>query len=165
MTKNRIIYFILIMIGAFVCTNHYSFAQCKAKQIMKSCKPNIKPPYKYDSYVVNEFTFDAKAKTVEVQFCAFQGQKYKIVFCSSGFEEPLTMNIYDKSFHVKNNRHKVFDNSQGIDNNFWSFEPTKSGNYYIEYDVPVSSTPGVVKTGCVIMLISYVESTPAPDAK
>lgn len=130
---------------------------------MKSCRPNIKPPYKYDSYVVNNFTFDSKPKTVEVQFSAFQGQKYKIIFCSSGFEEPLAVNIYDKSSRVKNNRHKVYDNSQGVDNNFWSFQPTKSGNYYIEYSVPVSSTPGLAKQGCVIMLISYMESVPAPE--
>ena len=151
------------MIGAWICTNHYSFAQCKAKQIMKSCRPNITKPYKYDSYVVNNFTFGDKPQKVEVLFSAFQGQKYQIIFCTSGFEEPLAVNIYDKSYRVKNNRHKVYDSSQGIDNNFWSFQPTKSGNYYIEYDVPVSSTPGVKKEGCVIMLISFMESVPAPE--
>jgi hypothetical protein len=52
----------------------------------------------------------------------------------------------------------VYDSEQGIDNNFWSFEPPKSGNYFIEYTVPVSSTPGMAKQGCVIMLISYVDS-------
>jgi len=65
---------------------------------------------------------------------------------------------------VKNNRHKVYDSSQGIDNNFWSFEPTKSGNYYIEYDVPVSAKAGTTHEGCVIMLISYMESAPAPES-
>ena len=149
------------MIGTLVCTGHSSFAQCKAKQIMKACKPNIKPPFKYDSYVISNFKFGDKEKKVEVQFSAFQGMKYKIVFCTSGFEEPLRLDIYDKSNRVKNNRHKVYDNEQGIDNNFWSFEPTKSGNYFIEYSVPVSSTPGVEKEGCVIMLISYVETAPA----
>lgn len=153
----------MIMIGALVCTNHYSFAQCKAKQIMKSCRPNITKPYKYDSYVVNNFTFGDKPQTAEVQFCAFQGQKYQIVFCTSGFEEPLAVNIYDKSMRVKNGRRKIYDSSQGIDNNFWMFQPEKSGNYYIQYDVPVSNTPGVTKQGCVIMLIGYMESAPAPE--
>jgi len=149
------------MIGTLICTGHSSFAQCKAKQIMKSCKPNIKPPFKYDSYVINDFVFGAKEKKVEVQFSAFQGMKYKIVFCTSGFEEPLKVDIYDKSNRVKNNRHKVYANEQGIDNNFWSFEPAKSGNYFIEYSVPVSIKAGVEHQGCVIMLISYIETAAA----
>ena len=160
MKKHNLIFIVSIMIGASICMNHYSFGQCKAKQIMKACKPNIKAPYKYDSYAVNDFTFDAKPKKVEVQFTAFQGVKYRIVFCASGFDEKLTMNIYDKSNKVKNNRHKIFDNAQGIDNNFWSFDPPKSGNYFIEYEVPASSTPGTVKQGCVVMLISFVDIPP-----
>lgn len=147
-----------LMIGGFLFSGHSSFSQCKAKQIMKACKPNIKPPFKYDSYAISDFSFGAKEKKVEVQFTAFQGVRYRIVFCSSGFEEPLKLDIWDKSNKVKNNRHKVFANEEGIDNNFWSFEPQKSGNYFIEYTVPVSSTPGVVKQGCVIMLISFVET-------
>jgi hypothetical protein len=146
------------MIGAFICTGHYSNAQCKAKQIMKSSKANISKPYKFDSYVVNEFVFDAKAKTQEVAFTAFRGMKYKIVFISSGFEEPVEVNIWDKSNKIKKNRNKVYDNANGIDNNFWSWETSKQGNYFIEYTIPVSSKPGVVTNGCIIMLISFVET-------
>jgi hypothetical protein len=152
-------YLFLIMIGTFICTGHSLQAQaCKAKQIMKSSKANIQKPYKFDSYVVNEFVFDAKAKTQEVQFTAFRGVKYKIVFISSGFDEPVEVNIWDKSNKIKKNRNKVYDNAQGIDNNFWAWEPAKQGNYYIEYTVPVSNTPGVTKQGCIIMLISYTET-------
>lgn len=159
MQKRNIFFKILIVIGAFICIGHSSFSQCKAKQIMKACKPNIKAPFKYDSYAISDFTFGDKEKKIEVQFTAFQGVKYKIVFCSSGFEEPLKLDIWDKSNRIKKNRNKIYDNNQGIDNNFWSFEPSKSGNYFIEYTVPVSSTPGMVKQGCVIMLISFVETS------
>ena len=147
------------MIGALICTNHYSFGQCKAKQIMKACKPNIEKPYKYDSYAISEFTFGPKPQIIEVQFTAFKGLSYKIVFCSSGFEAKMTMNIYDKNKNIKNNRHKIFDNDMGIDNNFWSFVPPKSGNYYIDYEIPAAAN---AETGCVIMLISYYED---PKAK
>jgi hypothetical protein len=157
-------YIIVIMIGAFLCTGHYSYAQaCKAKQIMKSSKANITKPFKFDSYVVNELAFDDKVKTQEVAFTAFRGVKYKIVFISSGFEEPVEVNIWDKSNKIKKNRNKVYDTANGIDNNFWSWEPTKQGNYYIEYTIPVSATPGVKKQGCIIMLISYVETEASSD--
>lgn len=155
----RSCYIKLIMIGTFICAGHYSFSQaCKAKQIMKNSKANINKPYKFDSYVVNEFVFTDKASTQEVMFTAFRGIKYKIVFISSGFEEPVEVNVWDKSNKVKKNRNKVFDNSQGIDNNFWSFEPAKQGNYFVEYTLPVSAHPGVKDQGCIVMLISYYET-------
>jgi hypothetical protein len=154
MNKSKFRFTILIMVSALLCTNHNIFGQCKAKQIMKSCKPNVPKPYKYDAYVVTEFTFDDKEKKKEVMFTAFNGMKYRLIFCSSGFEEPVKMNIYDKSNRVKKGRNKLYDNTQGVDNNFWSFQPTKPGNYYIEYEIP-KSIDGKVKTGCVVLLIGY----------
>lgn len=142
------------MVSALLCTNHNIFGQCRAKQLMKSCKPNVPKPYKYDAYVVTEFTFDDKEKKQEVMFTAFTGMKYRLIFCSSGFEEAVTMDIYDKSNRVKKGRNKVYDSSEGIDNNFWSFQPAKPGNYYIEYSIP-KSTDGTVKKGCVVLLIGY----------
>ena len=156
MQRLKFIILFLILIGASPCAYQNVYAQCKAKQIMKGCKPNVPKPYKYDSYAISDFTFDKKAKSVEVEFTAFQGQKYKLIFCSSGFDEAVKMNIYDKSNRIKLGRTKLYDNSQGIDNNFWSFEPSKSGNYYIDYDIP-PSTDGSVKQGCVVMLIGYAE--------
>jgi len=157
MQKNKFIFTLVIVFSAFICIDNNGFAQdCKAKQISKSCKANIEKPYKYDSYAISEFVFDSKPKKVEVQFTAFQGQKYKIVFCSSGFDEELSLNIWDKSNRVKKGRKKIYDNSMGIDNNFWSFVPPKSGNYFIEYDV-ASTKDGSTKKGCVIMLIGYTE--------
>ncbi len=148
--------FIGLVVSCLLIANHNFFAQCKPKAIVKGCKSNITKPYKYNGYAISEFTFNDKTQKIEVQFTAFQGQKYRIVFCSSGFEENVTLNIFDKSVRVKNGRNKLYDNSQGIDNNFWVFEPPKSGNYYIEYEVP-PSTNGQVKKGCVVMLIGYIE--------
>ena len=142
----------------FICFNQHAFSQCNAKQIMKDSKPNIPKPYKYDSYAISEFIFDNTEKNVEVIFTAFTGQKYKLIFCSSGFEEPVKMNIYNKSVRVKKDRKKLYDNAEGIDNNFWSFEPTKSGNYYIEYSIP-KSLNGKVKKGCVVLLIGCVDKS------
>jgi hypothetical protein len=151
MKKNRSI----LLFAIFIITATYNVnAQYKAKNITAKCKPNIPKPYKYDSYVVNEFVFDSKEKTEEVVFSAFQGVKYKLVFCSSEFEESLKMNIYDKSNRVKVGRKKLYDGSQGVDSDFWSFEPAKAGNYYIEYEIPKSNS-GTVKKGCVVLLIGY----------
>lgn len=154
--KKNILRKIIVLFVAILCINISAFAQCKAKQISKDCRVNIKKPFKYDSYAMNEFVFDDKTKEIEVQFTAFQGQKYKIVFCSSGFDEKVTMNVFDKTRKIKNNRHKLYDSTQGIDSDFWSFEPPKSGNYYIVYNIP-PSIDGKTKTGCVVMLIAYTQ--------
>jgi hypothetical protein len=139
---------ILTILLSLVCFSG-AFAQCEAKQIAKSCKPNMKP-YKYDAYGVTELNFGDKEKKVEITFSVYEGQNYKLVFCSSGFAEEVKLNIYDKSKAVKS-RQPVFNNSEGIDNNFWSFEP---GTYYIEYDVPKSAT-GTPHKGCVVFLIGF----------
>lgn len=131
-----------------------SMGQCKAKQIVKDAKPNI-APYQYDSYALNEIVFDpAKPNVIEVEFTAFAGQQYKLVFSTSTFEEDVKLNIYDKNQRSKK-RNKIFDSNNGIEKH-WVFEPTKAGTYFIDYEIP-KSVNGQKKTGCVVMLIGYKE--------
>lgn len=128
-------------------------AQCEDKKIAKACKPNIKP-YKYDAYAVTDIKFDAKPKTVEVQFTVYEGQEYKLVFCSSGFPEGMKLSIYDKSKAVKS-RKKIFEGEQGkINGSTWSYEPNKTGTYYIEYEVPAAND-GKTRKECVVLLIGF----------
>jgi hypothetical protein len=128
-------------------------AQCNAKELAKKCKSNIKP-FNYDGFADNQFTFKDKEQVVDVEFTAYAGQQYKLVFCSSGFKEEVKVNIYDKP--KKNpKREKVYDSSNGIDNLFWSFEPKKTGTYYIEYAVPAALDGAGTKTGCIVLLIGY----------
>src|ERR1039457_6588485 len=102
--SNLIIALISLMLASATITN----AQCKAKQIVKECKPSI-APYQYDSYALNEIVFDpAKPQVIEVEFTAFAGQQYKLVFCTSGFEEDVKMNIFDKNQRSKK-RNKIYD--------------------------------------------------------
>src|ERR1035437_1364579 len=87
-----------------ILTCHFSSAQCNAKQIVNECKPNI-APYQYDSYSMNKLVFDTtKSTTIEVEFTAFQGQEYKLVFSTSHFKEDFNLNIYDKALGSKNRK-------------------------------------------------------------
>lgn len=149
----RILFFsALLAIASLSVSFSSSKGSCKAKQIAKSCKANILP-FKYDGYAVNEIAFTDKPQNIEVEFSAFSGQKYKLVFCTSGFKEMVKLNIYDKNARNKK-RKKVYDNDSGIDNLFWSFEPPKSGTYYINYEVPAAAD-GQKSTGCIVMMIGY----------
>lgn len=144
-------FFALLTLSILVCQPVN--AQCKSKDIVKKCKANLKP-FKYDGYAVDEITFDQNPKIVEVEFTAYAGQDYKLVFCSSGFTEEVKVNIYDKNRKKKDNRKQVYNSDQGIDNLFWSFEPPKTGTYFIEYEIP-KSADGKTKTGCIVLLIGY----------
>lgn len=148
----KITFVIFIGIFLFFGLPNYSFSQCKARPIVKEYKEKIKP-YDYDGYATSDIEIDDKAKNVEVEFTAFAGQKYRIVFCPTGFEEKVKLNVYDKNKRNKK-RQKVYDNEKSINDSFWIFEPQKNGTFYIEYEVPPSSD-GVAKKGCIIMLIGY----------
>lgn len=151
-TMKKLITSLLICSAFFLLSSGVQAQQKSIKQIVKGCKPNL-PPYKYDSYALNKIDFSANSYKIDVEFTAFAGIQYKIVFCTSGFEEKVKLNIYDKHKRFKS-RKKVYDNESGIDNLFWSFEPSKPGTYYFEYEVPVAAD-GKSKSGYMVMLIGY----------
>jgi len=153
--SNSLLKYIFSIVLFFLFENTTQSQKCNPKKISKEVRKNIAPPYLYSSSEISELTFGQKEKKVIVQFTALKDIKYKLLFCSSNFEEQVRINIYDKSKAIKD-RKKVYDNSQGVDNNYWVFEPPKHGKYYIEYDVP-KSIDGTVKQGCVILVVGYLE--------
>jgi len=152
---------IVVMIVSILCFNHTVYAQCTARSIIKDCKNNIVAPYKYSGCWMSEFTLDTKYKRIEGHFVAFKGQKYQIVFCSSGSAAGVTINIYDKSIKDANSKkgRKLYDSSKSEGSNLWKFEPTKSGDYFIEYILPPSSNPKKTQTGCVMLLLGTIIET------
>lgn len=141
-----------LVLAAITLVSVSANAQCKSKDITKGCKKNLEA-YKYSGAAVTDIVIDNKAKKYDVEFTAYQGQKYRLIFCSSGNVEGIQLNIFDKPKTLKS-RKKVYDNSQGIEGNFWVFEPTKQGNYYIEYEVPAGTTEEK-KQACVVLIVGY----------
>ena len=148
---------IVLMVSISGLAPSKGFAQqvCSAKHILKLTNQFVRPPFIYDSHSANEFVMDDIEKQFEIQFTAFRGQKYKILFTTSGFEEDIQLNIYDKKPNAKN-RNTILKSSEKIENSYWLFEPEKPGKYYIEYKIPKSNS-GESKKGCILMLTSYTE--------
>ena len=143
----------LFLIIVFASFSGKVYSQCKSKGIVKGCKKNL-TPFKYSGAAVNDFVIDEKSKKVELEFTAYQGQNYRLIFCSSGnFTEDVKINIYDKRKNVKT-RKVIYDTNSGIENLFWVFEPPKTGNYFIEYEVPASAD-GTKKDACMMLIIGY----------
>lgn len=147
---------LILLIFLFNCLGYNNgFSQCSPHKIVKSFKPNL-APFKYDSYAYNDITFTDKSQMIEVEFSAFAGMKYKLVLGTTMFDENVKVNIYDHG-HLVHKRKKLYDNSSGVDNLFWSVEIDKPGTYYIDYEVPPkgdSKSPN----GCVVILIGFIEN-------
>lgn len=158
MKKNQLLLSLMILIASVLFTNKDVFAQCKLKATIQNCQSHIKNPYKYNGYWSSEITFDNKAKKIEGHFVAFEGEKYHIVFCNSGFEEDVVVCIYDKSNRAGKDRAKFYDSSTSKEKEYFTFEPSRSGDYYIEYTIPPSKN-GVTKTSCVVLVIGAVIDT------
>ncbi len=126
------------------------FSQYKISQIVEENKLKIEKPYKYDGFLMNEFSFELINKNIPIEFVAFKDQKYKLLFCASIFEEQVLVSIYDK----ENPKVKVAEKTIDGATNSWTFEPAKPGTYSIVYEIPPSNTE-VEHKACMVMLISF----------
>ncbi len=140
----------LLFIVCFFCICNSIFSQYKIAQIIDENKVNIQKPYKYDGFLMNEFTFDLINKNIPIEFVAFKNQKYKLIFCSSSFEESVMISIYDK----ENPKVKVAEKTIDSNNTTWTYEPVKSATYSIVYEIPPSNTD-VEHKACMVMLIGF----------
>lgn len=140
----------LIVSSLLIFGSYNSFGQCKAKQIVKECRGDLKPFF-YDGYALSDITFTGKTQKIEVEFTAFAKQKYRMVFCTSGFSEVVPVTIYDKSSRSKV-RNTVFSNAN-VQKAIWNLTPPKTTTYFITYEIPASAEAN--KKGCIVMLIGY----------
>ena len=129
------------------------YAQCQSKTIIKESKKKLNP-YKYSGAAIKEIIIDEKTKIMEVEFTAYSDQEYKLVFCpSDNLTEDIRINIFDKRKNIKM-RNIVYTTSSKNATPV-TFEPQKSGNYFIEYNVPAIAQAGSKKEGCMVLMIGY----------
>ncbi|MDQ3190510.1 MAG: hypothetical protein M3Q58_02865 [Bacteroidota bacterium] len=129
------------------------YAQCKSKVIVKSAKPKLKP-FKYSGAAVNAIVIDDKAKVIDLEFTAYAGQEYRLIFClSDNISQEIKINVFDKRKNIKS-RKLIFETTSKSENSL-TFDPPKSGNYYIEYDIPINEKDTTQSTGCMVLMIGY----------
>ena len=128
--------------------------QCKVKSIVKTCMPTL-APYQYDAYAVKEISFAAKAKKESIEFAVYSGEDYKLVFCKTELPQDVGITIYDGNPTSKNRKIVYMDESGKKDQYVCNFHPTKTGNYYIEYEIPSSTAAN--QQGCFVVLIGIKE--------
>ncbi|MFL5762916.1 MAG: hypothetical protein ACJ77K_03170 [Bacteroidia bacterium] len=139
-----------LLFTLFLLLTLCSFPQYKISDIIDENKVKIEKPYKYDGFLMKEFNIGLINLSIPLEFVAFKGQKYKLIFCSSTFEEEVLVSIYDKSAPNV----KLAEKTINKDNREWLYEPPKEGAYSIVYEVPPSNTD-VEHKACMVMLIGF----------
>ncbi|MBI4929178.1 MAG: hypothetical protein HY841_00325 [Bacteroidetes bacterium] len=141
-----------VLAGATFIFNSDLSAQCKVKPIVKMCMPQM-APFQYDSYVVKEITYGPKTKKETLDFQVFSDEEYKLVFGQTVLPQEVGITIYG----MEKGKKKIlyFDESGKKSSQMFNFGPTKSGTYYIEYEIPPSTAAN--QKGCFVVLIGIKE--------
>lgn len=151
----RILVYNFILITLFLFSSQQSSAQCEFKKIVKEHKKSLKP-YKYSGSAYNDFIIGNEPLKIEIEFTAYAGQTFRLLFCYSGkFNEEVKISVYDRKSNFKT-RKKIYEGSLANAAGKSEFQPPKTGNYFIEYDVPPSMDEKR-KAACVVLLVGYQE--------
>jgi hypothetical protein len=139
--------FVLLSFAAEMAGN------CKVKSIVKNCMQYL-PPYQYDSYAIKEITYGQKPKKELLEFEVYSDEEYKLVFGKTVLPQEIGITIYDN--HPKAKGKIVYIDDSGVKDNFvCNFKPTKTGSYFIEFDIPAATAPN--QNGCFVVLIGIKE--------
>ena len=149
MTKN----FIFTVLAGTTLIFNLSAQQCKVKPIVKNCMSSL-DPYQYDAYAVQEIVFGPKTKKESIEFAVYSGEEYKLVFGKTVLPLEVGITIYDGNPKTKG-KIVFIDESGKKDNYVCNFQPTKTGTYYIEYEIPAATAPN--QKGCLVVLIGIKE--------
>ncbi|MFI5164077.1 MAG: hypothetical protein ACHQHP_02400 [Bacteroidia bacterium] len=145
---------VLIAAGILFIFNSELSAQCKVKPIVKTGMASM-PPYQYDSYAVKEIVYGPKAKKESIEFAVYSGEEYKLVFCKTPLPQDVNITIYDGNPKKKDRKIIYIDETGKKDQYVCNFHPTKTGSYFIEYEIPAATAPN--QGGCVVVLIGIKE--------
>jgi hypothetical protein len=129
---------------------------CDKKAITATCKKKMEP-FKYDSQKFTKINFTKKAQQLEVEVPVFIGEKYRIVFNTSGLPKPVNINIYTKDKESKK-REAIFTNKDvKAGETVLVFDAPRARKMFIDYDVPADSTasPTQKLSGCVAFMVGY----------
>ena len=147
--SNLIVLLLSIIVAGFNNCN----AQCQSKTIIKESKKKLSP-YKYSGAAIKEIIIDEKTKILEVEFTAYADQEYKLIFSpSDNLTEDIRINIFDKRKNMR--MRSIVWATTSKNATPVTFEPRKSGNYFIEYIVPATAQSGIKKEGCMVLMIGY----------
>ena len=126
---------------------------CDKKAMTASCKKKL-DQYKYDSQKFTKIIFTKKAQQLEVEVPIFIGEKYRLVFNTSGLPKNVKINIYTKDKEAKKREAILSTKDAKADEKEFVFDAPRARKMFVDYDVPADSTNAKL-TGCMIFMVGY----------
>ncbi len=129
---------------------------CDKKTITASLKKALEP-FKYDSQKFTKINFTKKTQQLEVEVPVFIGEKYRLVFNTSGLPKPINISVYTKDKESKK-REAIYTNKE-VKNGQTEiiFDAPRVRKMFVDYEVPIDSTatPSNKISGCVAFMVGY----------
>lgn len=152
----------LAILGFFTLVVAYGFTTvqpsdtCDRKAISTSLKKKMEP-FKYDSQKFTKINFTKKTQQLEVEVPVFIGEKYRLVFNTSGLPKAIKISVYTKDKTAKK-REAIYTNKDvSATENELIFDAPRVRKLFVDYDVPVDSTASASAkvSGCVAFMVGY----------
>lgn len=141
------------LLFAFGFTTIQDPDNCDKKGLSTSCKKKLEP-FKYDSQKFTKINFTNKTQQLEIEVPVFIGEKYRLVFNTSGLPKPISVNIYTKDKEVKK-RETIFSSKDlKSGETEFLFDAPRVRSMFIDYDIPADST-NQKASGCMVFMIGY----------
>lgn len=153
MSKKAFYISLVGLVFVFGFTTIQTADNCDKKALTTSCKKKL-DPYKYDSQKFTKINFTKKAQQLEVEVPIFIGEKYRLVFNTSGLPKGIKINVYTKDKEAKK-REPIFSNKDAkAEDKELIFDVPRARKMFVDYDVPADSTNAKL-TGCMIFMVGY----------
>ncbi len=140
------------LVFAFGFTNLKTSESCDTKSITASSKKKLKP-FRYDSQKFTKIVYQDKLQLLEVEVPVFIGEKYRLVFNTSGLPKPVLIRIFTKDQYSKK-REPIYTSANEKENIF-VFDAPRFRKLFVDYDVPVADSSSARTTGCVLLMVGY----------
>lgn len=155
MKKVIVLGFLAVVVG-YGFTTIQTADNCDKKAITTSLKKKM-DPFKYDSQKFSKINFTKKAQQLEVEVPVFIGEKYRLVFNTSGLPKPIRISVYTKDKESKK-REPIYTNKDvKAGENEIVFDAPRVRKLFVDYDVPVDSTASASAkvSGCIAFMVGY----------
>ncbi len=126
---------------------------CDKKTLTASCKKQL-GDFKYDSQKFTKINYTKKAQQLEVEVPVFIGEKYRLVFNTSGLPKPLLVSVFtkDKESTKREAIYSTKDAKSGETE--FIFDAPRARKMFVDYDVP-ADTSSQKLSGCLVFMVGY----------
>jgi len=143
----KTIHTLIVLLGVLIGINSEGYSQCKTFT-KNDCKPLLSP-YIYNgqlnSAVLNEGDF------AELMLTFYSNQSYRIVVCAAPELGKILFRLIDDKGK------EYFSNKDHDYTGIWDFQTKSTQQLIVEVSVPESNSGELIKSGCVSILVGFLD--------